>query len=121
MRPRIGEHKRYYNNRKKMYCFNNLVIIEHDGMFLYVDAGFAGSFHDVRCLRKSHIHDHWREDLVNDDLDQVLEYVLGDPGYKGEEMYIISTIDNREMLVDSSNPAVNAFNPRHAARRVKLK
>lgn len=42
IRPKVEEHNRYYKNRKKMYFFNNLVIFEQDGLFLYVDAGFAG-------------------------------------------------------------------------------
>jgi hypothetical protein len=54
--PRVPEHKRYFNNRIKMYCFNNVVIVDHNGLFIYVDAGFVGSYHDVRCLRNSNIH-----------------------------------------------------------------
>jgi DDE superfamily endonuclease len=119
-RPRIAEHKRYYNNRKKMYCFNNVVIIDHDGLFIYVDAGFAGSFHDVRCLRNSHIHHNWREYFANDDLDAVQEYILGDPGYMGVDMYVLRRVDNREMQNANENPVVRAFNQRHAARRVEV-
>jgi DDE superfamily endonuclease len=119
-RPRIAEHKRYYNNRKKMYCFNNVVIVDHDGLFIYVDAGFAGSFHDVRCLRNSHLHHNWRDYFTNDDLDTVQEYVLGDPGYMGVEMYVLRRVDNREMPNADENPVVGAFNQRHASRRVEV-
>jgi hypothetical protein len=44
LRPKIPEHKKYYNNRKSMHCFNNVIVIDHDGLFIYVQAGFTGSF-----------------------------------------------------------------------------
>jgi hypothetical protein len=36
-----------------MYAFNNTVVIDHDGLFIYIDPGYPGSFHDVNCLRQS--------------------------------------------------------------------
>ena len=51
---------------------------------------------------------------------KVLEYLLVDPGYMGEEMYILRRIENREMQVNSNNPVVNTFTRRHAERRVKV-
>jgi DDE superfamily endonuclease len=92
----------------------------NDGLFIYVDAGFAGSFHDVRCRRNSHIHHNWREYFANDDLDAVQEYILGDPGYMGVDMYVLRRVDNREMSNANENPVVRAFNQRHVARRVEV-
>lgn len=119
-RPNIAEHKRYYNKRKAMYCFNNVIIVDHDGLIIYCEPAFTGSFHDVRCLRNSHIHLNWREYFRNDDLDVVQEYLLGDPGYMGVEMYILRRIDGREIQGDQANPVVRAFNKRHAAVRVQV-
>jgi DDE superfamily endonuclease len=102
-----------------MYCFNNVVIIDHDGLFIYVDAGFAGSFHDVRCLRASDIYDNCREYFKCDNLDDVQEYLLGDPGYMGAEMFILRRVDGREVIEEGSAVA-DAFNKRHASRRVKV-
>jgi DDE superfamily endonuclease len=119
-RPAIHEHKRYYNNRKKMYCFNNVVIIDHDGLFIYIDAGFAGSFHDFRCLRNSHIHQNWRNCFASDNLDAVQEYLLGDPGYMGVEMYALRRVDNREVPDANGNPIIRAFNQRHEACRFEV-
>ena len=39
-RSLIPNHKRYYNKRKAMYCMNSIVVIDHDGLFIYIDAGF---------------------------------------------------------------------------------
>jgi hypothetical protein len=63
-----------------MYCFNNVVIVDHNGIFISVDAGFAGSYHDVRCLRNSNIHLKWRSYFASDNIDEVQKYVLEDPG-----------------------------------------
>jgi hypothetical protein len=62
---------KYYSGRKHMYWFNNVVTIDHYGLFFYVDAGFAESFHGVRCLRASDIYDNWREYFRCDNLDDV--------------------------------------------------
>jgi hypothetical protein len=51
-----ADHRRYYNGRKHIYCFNNTVVVDHDGLFIFVDPGYAGSFHDVNCLRNSDLH-----------------------------------------------------------------
>jgi hypothetical protein len=34
-RPNYAEHKRYYNKRKAMYFFNNVIIVDHDGLINY--------------------------------------------------------------------------------------
>jgi hypothetical protein len=36
-----NKHKKYYNNRRSIYCFNNVIIVVHDGLFIYVKAGFC--------------------------------------------------------------------------------
>jgi hypothetical protein len=40
-RPSGPDHGLYYNGRKHVYCFNNVVVIDHDGLFSYIDAGFS--------------------------------------------------------------------------------
>jgi DDE superfamily endonuclease len=41
----------WFNGRKKMYCFNNTVIVDHNGLLIYIDMGYPGKFHDVNILR----------------------------------------------------------------------
>jgi DDE superfamily endonuclease len=118
-RPDDIEHGRYCNGRKHMYCFNNVVIIDHDALFIYVDAGFAGSLHDIRCLRASDISDNWRDYFRCDNLEDVQEYLLGDSGYMGAEMFILRRVDGREVIEDGSVVA-DAFNKRHASRKVQV-
>jgi hypothetical protein len=41
------------NGQKKMYSMNSTVIVDHDGLFIYVGQGYPGSFLDVTILRLS--------------------------------------------------------------------
>jgi len=111
-------HKKWYNGRKAMYAFNNTVIIDHDGLFIYIDPGYPGSFHDVNILRASDFHANWRDYFRHDD--EYFEYVLGDPGYIGEEMYIMRRVDRREATADGDLSVADAFNAMHAGYRVKV-
>jgi DDE superfamily endonuclease len=111
-KPATPENSLYDNRRKHMYCFNNVVVVDHQGLFIFVDSGFAGSFHDVRCLRNNSLHLHWRDHFRIDDEDRVQEYLLGDPGYMGLEMYILRRVDRREYTTDK-NAVQEAFNRRH--------
>lgn len=117
-RPRVEHHRQYYNGRKSMYCMNNVIIVDHDGLIIYCEAGAPGKHHDVNCLRACHIHQHWQDYFSREDPDTVGEYLLGDPGYFGAEMYILRRVDGREIA--DMNPVVRAYNKRHAARRVAV-
>jgi hypothetical protein len=108
----------WFNGRKKIYAVNNTVIIDHDGLFIYVDCGYPGSYHDVNILRQSELHRNWRAYFRHNDV--VKEYVLGDPGYQGEEMYIMPRIRHREVPEDTNMHAIDAYNKMHAGYRIKV-
>ena len=110
-------HSRWFNGRKKMYSVNNTVIVDHDGLFIFVDPGFPGSFHDITILRHSEIHANWRDYFEHQD--DYLQFVLGDPGYLGEDMYILRRISHREVQPGSER-VIDAFNSRHAGIRVRV-
>jgi hypothetical protein len=40
-------HGTWFNGQKKMYAMNNIVILDHHGLFIYIDIGYLGSYHDV--------------------------------------------------------------------------
>jgi hypothetical protein len=114
-----ADHRRHYNGRKHIYCFNNIVVVDHDGLFIFVDPGHAGSYHDVNCLRNSDLHREWRERFSRPSLDEVGQHLLGDPGYVGVEMYVLRRIHRREMPTDPNAAAIaEAFNRKHAAERI---
>lgn len=112
---RDPQHGKWFNGRKKMYCVNNTVVVDHDGLFVYIDSGFPGSYHDITILRHSYLHANWRDFFEHDD--QYFQYLLGDPGYTGEDMYIMRRVAGRE-IEPGWESVINAFNSMHAGRRV---
>jgi hypothetical protein len=43
-------HHTWFNEQKKIYAMNNMVILDHQGLFIYINGGYLGSFHDVSIL-----------------------------------------------------------------------
>ena len=76
-----------------MYALNNTVVMYHFGLFIYIDGGYPGSYHDLDILRQSDLYQNWREYFTH--RYDYFEYVLGDPGYVGEEMFIMHRIGQR--------------------------
>jgi hypothetical protein len=66
------------------------VIVDHDGLFIYVDPGYPGSFLDVTILQQSELHTNWRDYFTH--YDEHVEYLLGDPGYTGAYMFVMRRI-----------------------------
>jgi hypothetical protein len=79
-----GAHKVWFNERKKIYTVNNIVVVDHQGLFIYMDSRYLGSYHDVTILRKSEVHKHFCQLFLHGD--EYFEYLLGDPNYFGEEI-----------------------------------
>lgn len=114
----VERHQLWYNGRKSMYALNNTVVIDHRGLFIYIDPGYPGSFHDVNCLRQSDLYKNWRRHFTH--RDEYFEYLLGDPGYVGEEMFIMRRIGRREVPDEENLEVVDAFNAMHAGFRVRV-
>ncbi len=43
-------HQSWFNGWKKMHCMNNIVVVDHHGLFIYLDFWYLRSFHDVSIL-----------------------------------------------------------------------
>ena len=83
------DHGKWFNGKKKLYSMNNVVIVDHHGLFIYIDPGYPGSFHDVSCVRASYMYATWHQYFGHDDANQYFEYELGDSGYVGMEIFIM--------------------------------
>jgi hypothetical protein len=46
----------WFNGQKKMYFMNNMVVVDHHGLFIYLDVGYPCSFHDVIIMCESHLY-----------------------------------------------------------------
>jgi DDE superfamily endonuclease len=70
---RNPDHARWFNGQKQLYSMNSTVIVDHDGLFIYVDPGYPGSFHDVTILRQSELSTSWRDYFTHSD--EYIEYL----------------------------------------------
>lgn len=52
-RPYNDPNHSWFFNNKKIYSINNKMVVNHNGLFIYIDHGYPGSFHDVTWLRAS--------------------------------------------------------------------
>lgn len=64
-------------------------------LFIYVDVGYLGSFHDVTILKNSAMERNWRHIFTN--IDDYCKFVLGDQGYIGLEKYIMHGFSKAKM------------------------
>src|SRR6185503_17505073 len=93
----------------------------HQGLFIYIDPGYPGTFHDVNCLRHSDISKNWQNYFTI--TDEYQEYLLGDPGYMGEDSFIMRRVDRREIPDDVDETelkAIDVFNKMHAGYRIQV-
>jgi DDE superfamily endonuclease len=98
---------------------NSTVIVDHDGLFIYVDPGYPGSFHDVTILRQSELYVSWRDYFTHNG--EYIEYLLGDPGYAGADMFVMRRIRVHEVAEGSSNAnSIRAYNMMHPGMRIKV-
>ena len=61
---------------------NNMVVVLHEGLFIHLDLGFLGFFHDVTIICHSIFYGQWRAHFTHDD--GYFVYLLGDPSYIGK-------------------------------------
>ncbi len=69
---------------------NNIVILTHHGLFIYINIGYPSSYHDVTILCHSNVYKNWHQYFTRGD--DYFEYLLGDPSYMSEEMFIMQII-----------------------------
>jgi len=78
---------------------NNTIIWGHPGLFMYIDGGYYGYFHDMNILWHFLIYYHFIH--IND----YFEYLLGDPRYMGEKMFIMHEIGQHKLTPNVDHDA----------------
>lgn len=66
---------------------HNIMIVSHKGIFLHIATRFPNSYHDVAILRHYLLYREWRQYFTP--TDDYFKYMLGDPSYKGKDMFIM--------------------------------
>lgn len=72
----------WFNEWKIIYSMNNMVIVNHQNLFIYIDNGYPRSYHDVIILWDFDIYINWCNHFAH--ANEFSEYLLGDPGYMGK-------------------------------------
>jgi hypothetical protein len=95
---------------------NNTMVVDHWGLFIYLDFGYLGSYHDVTILRQYELHKNWRQFFLHGD--EYFEYLLGNHGYLGEKMFIMKRIGRCEIGSNVNQDVIRAYNKMHARYKV---
>ncbi len=53
------KHWTWCNGHKKIYVMNNTMILDHHGLFIYIDSSYLGSYHDVSIFCHLAIYQEW--------------------------------------------------------------
>jgi hypothetical protein len=102
-----GTNKVWFNMQKKIYSMNNIVVVDHQGLFTYLDFGYLGSYHDVTILSQSELHKNWCQFFLHGD--EYFEYLLRYYGYLSERMFIMRRIGRHE-IVHNDQDVIRAYN-----------
>ncbi len=114
-----SKHLTWFNGHKKIYAMKNIVVLDHHGLFIYIDLGYGGSYHNVNILRHSTIYQEWRQYFTH--WDDYFEYLLGDSRCLGEELFIMKRMGMWKLPLDVNHDgAIQAFNKMHVGFKVQV-
>jgi hypothetical protein len=101
-----GTNKVWFNRQKKIYSMINTMVVDHQGLFIYLDSRYLGSYHDVTILCQSELCQFFLHG------DEYFEYLVGDYGYLSEEMFIMRKIGRHE-IGPNDQDVIKAYNKMH--------
>jgi hypothetical protein len=76
---------------KQDLCNENTIILHHHGLFIYIDIGYHGFYHNVNILEHFNVYKNYCQIFTH--VNDYFEYLLGDPSYMGEKMFIMQRIE----------------------------
>jgi len=97
---------------------NNMLVLDHHGLFIYLNSGYHDSFHDVNILCELNLYKNWCYFFVH--INKYFEYLLGDPSYMGKEMFVMRKIKRCKLTLGHDLAVMNAYNKMHANYKVKV-
>jgi hypothetical protein len=88
------------------------VILDHHRLFIYINLGYVPkSYHDVNIIHHSAIYREWCIYFTH--WDDYFKYLLADPGYLGEEMFIMRRMGKQKLPLNADHGVVNVYNKMH--------
>lgn len=101
-----------------MYCMDNMVMVSHEDLFIHLDLGFLGSFHDAMILRHSSFYMHWCAHCIHSD--GYFDILLEEPSCIGKDMFICKDLAMCKGLPDMDEGALTAQNRLHVGYLVRV-
>jgi len=101
------KHWTWFNGHKKICAMNNIVILDHHGVFIYIDSSYLGFYHNAIILRHLAIYRNRCQYFIHQD--DYFEYLLGDPRYLGEEMFIMRRMGRQKLPPNANYGVVHAW------------
>jgi hypothetical protein len=94
---------------------NNTMVLDHHGLFIYIDLAYHGFYHDVNNIHHSAIYREWHQYFIHHD-----EFLLEDPRYLGEEMFIMKRMGRQELPPDVDHGVIQVYNKMHVGFKVQV-
>jgi hypothetical protein len=88
--------------------------MDHCELSIYLDLGYPRSYHDISIFHQSNIHKSWRYYFIH--TNEYFEYLSGNLGYMGEDMFVMHHIKRRELVFKVRVNVVKLYNKIHAWR-----
>jgi hypothetical protein len=90
-----------------------MVIVDHCGLFIYLNVGYPSSFHNVTIMCESNLYK-----IVH--IDEYFEYLPKDLGYLDGEMFVMFQLGKLKLAHGHDQNVINAYNKMHVGYRVKV-
>ncbi len=91
----------------------------HRSLFIYLDVGYQGLYHNVIILHALKLHRNWCQFFVHDK--KYFEYLLGDPRCMGEEIFIMWKLGKHKLSFNTNNDVLQTYNTMRMGFKVKVK
>jgi hypothetical protein len=88
---------------------NTTMVVDHHGLFIYLDLKYLGSFHDVNIFLQLGTHMNWSQHFAH-----INEYLSGDLGYVGKDIFVMQHIGRCELALGINLAAIATYNKMHA-------
>jgi hypothetical protein len=97
---------------------NNMAIVNHQNIFIYIDNGYPRSYHDVTILWHFDIYINWCNHFAH--ANDYFEYCLGTQATWANKCLACNKLDNDSCFLDADFTMVFIYNKMHAIYRVKV-
>lgn len=86
---------------------------------IYINTSYIGFYHNVKILKDLNVYRNWHQYFNHGD--EYFEYLLGDPNYIGEKMFIMHKIGWKTLVLNANHVIMRTYNKMYASFRLPIK